>query len=164
MTVLVAYASKHGATAGIADAIAEVLRAHGYEVELNAAAAVNAVEGYEAVVLGSGVYAGRWLPAARRLVARHEDALAGRPLWLFSSGPTGGGSPDDAKLRPRAVDALRVRSGARDHAVFGGRLEVAELGPVERLVVRLLRAPTGDYRDWERIRAWAEQVAVALAH
>ena len=87
--VLVSAASKHGATAEIAAEIARELRAAGVETELLAPEAVQTLDGVDACVLGSGVYAGHWLEPAKALVERHGEALRTRPVWLFSSGPVG---------------------------------------------------------------------------
>lgn len=85
--VLVAYASRHGATAGIAERIAQALERRGLEVTLESAASVHEVSGFDAFVIGSAAYMGRWLGDATMLVRRHTEALRGRPVWLFRSGP-----------------------------------------------------------------------------
>src|SRR5215207_2803044 len=85
--VLVAYASKHGATEEIAKAIADELRAHGLDVDCLPADQVADPIPYEGVVLGSAIYMARWRRPARKFLSRHRDALAKRPLWVFSSGP-----------------------------------------------------------------------------
>ena len=89
MRVLVTAATKYGATTEIAQAIAETLGEHGLEATILPPEQVEGVDGYDAVVLGSAVYAGHWLEPARELVERHAAALAGLPVWLFSSGPVG---------------------------------------------------------------------------
>ena len=89
MRILVTAATKHGATGEIAQAIAQTLRAQGLDPAVLDPDQVDTVDGYDAVVLGSAVYAGHWLKAARELVARCGNDLAARPLWLFSSGPLG---------------------------------------------------------------------------
>jgi menaquinone-dependent protoporphyrinogen oxidase len=161
MAVLVAVASRHGATREIAQAIARALREEGLEVEFADAAEVTDVAEYEAVVLGSAVYLGRWLEPARALVERHAAALAARPTWLFSSGPIG----DPPK--PEANDAVQIaeiaaRVRARDHRLFAGKLDKTTLGFGERAVVLAFRAPEGDFRDWDEIAAWAGKIAASL--
>lgn len=161
MKVLVSVASRHGGTSGIGDAIAETLRAAGITVDTLAPEEVPGIERYDAVVLGSAVYAGRWLDSARAFVDRHGDALAAVPLWLFSSGPIG--DPPKPVEGPPEAEAYRERLGAREHRVLPGRLDRAELGFLERTVTRALRAPDGDYRDWDGIRGWARQIADAMS-
>jgi len=162
MRVLVAVASKHAATAEIATRIGHVLTDRGHDVRVQAAADVHAVDDVDAVLLGSGVYLGKWLPAAVQLVDRCEAELRARPVWLFSSGPSG----DPPKPEPaKSVDVsdVMVRTGARTHQVFSGRLDRQQLGVGERVVVAAVRATDGDFRDWAEIDRWAGAVADELA-
>jgi menaquinone-dependent protoporphyrinogen oxidase len=89
MRVLVTAATRYGASAEIAQTIAEVLGERGLEPTVLPPEQVEEVDGYDAVVLGSAVYAGHWLKPAKELVERHAGGLAGRPVWWFSSGPVG---------------------------------------------------------------------------
>ena len=158
----VIFASRHGGTREIAESIAEELVACGLEVELLEAAEVENLGRYDAVVLGSAIYAGRWLKPARRLLARHSEQLAQKPLWLFSSGPLGEPSlPEDPE--PAAVSEAAKDLGARDHVVFGGKLEPDGLKNRERLLVNALKAPFGDWREWDAIREWAGRAGRELA-
>lgn len=159
MTVLVTAASRHGSTAEIADAIAARLRERGLDVDRRRPEEVGALGDCVAVVLGSAVYAGCWLGPATRLVDHRADELAARPVWLFSSGPVGepavpGTEPD--------VTGLVARTHALDHRVFAGRLDRSGLGLAARAVVRVVKAPDGDFRDWDAIRAWAGEIADRL--
>jgi menaquinone-dependent protoporphyrinogen oxidase len=166
MHVLVAHASRHNATAQMAEAIAAVLREPGDDdprpsVDVSAVDDVDDVESYDAVVLGSAVYEGRWLPAALLFAAENEAILSSRPVWLFSSGPVGEHLSD----LPDAEDlsALTESLDARGSRTFAGRLRAAELQMDERAVVRRVHAAEGDYRDWHEIRTWAEGIRDALA-
>lgn len=166
MRVLVTAASKHESTAEIAERIGAVLRAALADKEPSAAidvrppGEVTTIDGYDVVVLGSAVYAGRWLPAARDLASTHAAALVARPVYLFSSGPIG----DPPKPDEDPVDAAPVinATGARDHRVFAGRLDRHRLGFAEKAIVIALRAPDGDFRDWAAIDGWANSIADAL--
>ncbi len=166
MRVLVTVASKHGATAGIAERIADVLRRALTErdpaarVELRPVDEVTAVGEYDAVVLGSAVYMGRWLESARELVQREAETLAARPVWLFSSGPIG--NPPKPDQEPVDVASAVAVSKAREHRVFAGRLDRRELGFAEKAVVVALRVADGDFRDWAEIERWATEIAGAL--
>src|SRR3990172_8954727 len=114
MTVLVAYASKHGATEGIAMYVAERLRELGKDAEARTAEDVTDLGGVEAVVLGSAVYAGSWMKEAMELVHRSADAVALLPVWLFSSGPLGEEIKDGrGEARVRREDDREGREGAR---------------------------------------------------
>lgn len=164
--ILVAYGTKYGATRGIAEAIGEALRSAGREADVLPAEKVGDLSAYAAVVLGSAVYAGMWHKAAISLLEKHEQELAGRPVWLFSSGPTGEGDP--VKLMkgwtfPEAQQAVADRIGARQRVLFHGVLDEGKLSLPERLLLKAMKAPMGDFRDWDSIRAWARSIADALA-
>lgn len=162
MNVLVAVASKHGSTREIAATIAEVLRAAQLTVDLREAGDVGDIGGYEAIVLGSAIYAGSWCQDAKQFAERHRAALAGRPVWLFSSGPLGDPSAPTID-NPQVLAAALGEVAVRDHRVFDGKLDKHILGLGERLIVKAVKAPYGDFRDWPAIRNWAEQIAAALA-
>jgi menaquinone-dependent protoporphyrinogen oxidase len=161
MKVLVTAASKHGATDEVAEAIAEVLARANVAVEVVPPEEVRSLDAYDAVVLGSAVYAGHWLAPARGFVERFVGALRARPVWLFSTGPLG--DPPRPGEDPSDAAPMLAATGAREHVVFGGRLERRELGLAERAIVAAVRAPDGDYRDWQRIRDWAEGIAEVVA-
>jgi menaquinone-dependent protoporphyrinogen oxidase len=164
--VLVAAASRHAATAEIASRIGatltEQLAARGVaaDVHVRHAEGVRGIDGYDAVVLGSAVYAGRWLRPARALARTHTARLATVPVWLFSSGPVG--DPLAPLGEPAEVADLVRLTGAREHRVFAGLLDRRRLGPAERLMVRAVRAADGDHRDWTAVAAWATGIADAL--
>ncbi|MFL6192499.1 MAG: flavodoxin domain-containing protein [Actinomycetes bacterium] len=160
MRVLVTGATKYGATAEIAQAIAEVLGEHGLEATVLPPEQVKGLDGYEAVVLGSAVYAGHWLKPARELVERLGNELAGRPVWLFSSGPVG--DPPKPEEDPVDVADLLAATDAREHRIFAGKLVRKQLSFPERAIVSALRVPEGDFRDWTEIRQWAAGIADAM--
>jgi menaquinone-dependent protoporphyrinogen oxidase len=165
--VLVVVATRHGATGGIAEAITRDLPATEAGLRLGLTAGTQRAEhdpnpsGYDAVVLGSAVYAGRWLEPARDWVSRHAAALRERPVWLFSSGPIG--DPPFPPDEPHDVHPLVQLIGARGHRVFPGRLDKTLLSWGERAMVTAMRAPLGDFRDWAAVRAWTEEIATALS-
>lgn len=165
--VLVVVASRHGATAEIGAALARDIGGCDAGRSAGLAAVAVPVEhrpdpgAFDAVVLGSAVYAGRWLEPAREYAATHAGLLRARPTWLFSSGPIGEEPfPVD---EPHDVAPLTGVTGARGHALFPGRLDKERLGFAERAVVTAMRAPVGDFRDWAAVRAWAEAIADQLA-
>jgi menaquinone-dependent protoporphyrinogen oxidase len=160
MKILITVASKHGSTGGIGEIIAGVLRDAGSEVTATTPEQVTDVGPYDAVVVGSGVYAGRWLAPARRFVERFAGELGRRPVWLFSSGPIGD-PPVPEGDAPETV-TLAERVGARGHRSFAGRLDRGQLGFVERTITKAIKAPEGDFRDWEEIRSWADTIAATL--
>lgn len=161
MKVLVAVASKHGATKGIGQAIADELTAAGLDVSLLDAADVQSVEGFDAAVIGSAVYMGQWLADARSLVERLSDGLADIPVWLFSSGLSDTPSQDTNAAGGRALR----ESGAnvREHRHFSGALDLKQLNIAERAIIAAARGKDGDRRDFDQVRAWAQGIAAELS-
>lgn len=159
MRVLVTAASRHGATYEIAEAIARGLIERDVDAEATPPERLTSLDGYDAFVIGSAVYVGRWLEVARDLVADHAERLTQAPVWLFSSGPLG---PPDA-LKPEGdpvdVEGLAETTRAVGHRVFAGRLDRKLLGLGEKAVVVAVRAPEGDFRDWQAIDAFAGDIA-----
>lgn len=162
MNVLVTYASKHGATAEIGEAVAASLRGEGLDADCVEVAHVASLEPYGAVVLGSAVYAKRWRGEARRFLHRHGAELSARPFWIFSSGPVGPPEkdPDPEWIEPHTVVAEAERLGVRAHVVFGGR--VPDHGLMGRAMARSTPEEFHDRRDWDAIGAWARGVAAEL--
>jgi menaquinone-dependent protoporphyrinogen oxidase len=160
MRILVTAASRHGATGQIAEAIAATLTIAGHDVQLVDPERVDGLDGYEAAVIGSGIYAGNWLAPATALVERYAPALQRIPVWLFSSGPLG--DPPKPEGEPAGALPIVERLRARDHRVFPGHLDKQELGFAEKAITRLVKAPEGDFRPWSEIEAWARGIATAL--
>jgi menaquinone-dependent protoporphyrinogen oxidase len=163
--VLVAYATKYGATAEIAERIGQTLREAGLDATVRPADQVEDPTQYGAVVLGSAVYAGQWRKEAANFLQENEQALAARPVWLFSSGPTGEGDPVELMKGWRFPEGLQPtadRIAPRDIALFHGEIDMSELNLPEKLIVRALKAPAEDSRDWDEIAAWAQSIADTL--
>lgn len=160
-SVLVAYGTTNGSTAEIAEAVAKVLRKDGLTVDVLPAGSVASAASYEAVVVGGALYAGRWHKDARRFVRRHRRALAGRPLWLFSSGPLGAEAVGRDIPPVPGVKKAMTRLGAREHVTFGGCLEEGAKGWVAGMILRSGKG--GDFRDFTVIEEWAGRVAAELA-
>ncbi|HLT21232.1 MAG TPA: flavodoxin domain-containing protein [Thermomicrobiales bacterium] len=161
MAILVTAASKYGSTLEIGVAIRDELNARGLDAEFLEPSAVDDPRRYDAFIVGSAIYMGRWQAPAREFLSAHREVLAERPVWLFSSGPLG--DAPGVGIDDRELAELMALSGARDHRLFAGKLDRAELGFGERLITRVVRAPDGDFRDWDEIRAWADEIAAALA-
>ena len=183
--VLVVYGSRHGGTRGIAERIGEVVRAQGNEAVVAAADQAQDIGSADAFIVGSGVYMGSWLSDALDFMRRNQEALAARPTWLFSSGPLAGSSksadgvdPVTLALGPsdgpgsggrKKVEELIAVIHPRDHRVFLGAFDPKD--PPKALSERFVRLmpgarkvlPTGDFRDWAAIEAWAREIVATLA-
>jgi menaquinone-dependent protoporphyrinogen oxidase len=182
--VQVVYASRHGATAGIADRIGTVLEAEGLDVQLADAAARPDPAGFDAFVVGSGIYLGSWLKEGIRFLETQQSTLAGKPVWLFSSGPLPGSSKSSEETDPlstalgpaegpgsgghKKIAALSEVIRPREHRVFLGAYDPDD--PPKSMPERVLRLlpasksilPSGDWREWEAIEAWAGTIAAEL--
>jgi menaquinone-dependent protoporphyrinogen oxidase len=165
MTVLVTAASKHGATAELAAWIGAGLAASGVDAEVRKLEEIDDLERYDAFVVGSAVYLGQWLKAARCFVDDHGGELASRPTWLFSLGPIVGKPPprdDSSALRAGLVEQLVEKTHARGHTVFGGKLAKSNLNWGEKIAVRCAHASEGDFRDRAAVDEWAATIAREL--
>ncbi|HEY6201768.1 MAG TPA: flavodoxin domain-containing protein [Candidatus Limnocylindria bacterium] len=133
MKVLVAYATKYGATEGIAKRIAAKLGQQRLSVDARRVDEVRDAGTYDAFVVGSAVYIGSWLKDAVRFVEHNRPILSTHPLWLFSSGPISAETTDahGRDLRAGAVrkEVADLKEGlrARDHHVFFGALDRGKL-------------------------------------
>jgi menaquinone-dependent protoporphyrinogen oxidase len=160
--ILVAYASKYGSTAEMARAVGKEIQAAGQPVEVKSVEEVDDPGAFAAVVLGSAVYAGQWRKEAGQFLLDHEDELKNLPVWLFSSGPTGEGDPAELMggwTFPENLQPAAERIQPEDIKFFHGVLDESKLGFAEKLIVRALKAPLGDYRDWDAVQTWAGSIA-----
>ena len=172
MSVLVGYASKHGATGEIAERIAENLSLAGRHAQARPVQQAGDLGGYEGFVVGSAVYSTHWLKDATAFVMSNRDLLAHRPVWLFSSGPLGTGATDvkgvdlRTSAEPKEIPGFREAIHPRDHHVFFGALDPGRLTFAEKTLRKLPAArammPEGDFRDWTEIEVWARNIALEL--
>lgn len=174
MRVLVAYASRYGATQGIAERIAAALRQQGLTATVEVADQAGDPAGYDAVVIGSAAYFLHWMKPATAFVRRNSKALASRPVWLFSSGPLGTKTQDDKGRdlcevsEPREIAEFKETVALREHRVFFGAMDAGKLGFLHRLIYKMPANrndaifPQGDFRNWTAIDAWADSIAETL--
>jgi menaquinone-dependent protoporphyrinogen oxidase len=163
MKVLVAVASKHGATTEIGRAIATTLQERGVYAAVMSPEHVSRIDGYDGVIVGSALYMGKWLAPAREFIKENAEALSKLPVWLFASGPIIGTSnaPTDGA---DAAEGRKLQEsiGAKEAKVFAGELKKESLSFVEKQIVKMVKSPWGDYRPWDEIRAWADSIAKEL--
>ncbi len=163
--ILVAYASKYGSTTEIAKKIGEILDEAGLKVDVLPAEQVDDLTPFDAVVLGSAVYAGSWRKEAVNFLEEYESSLTKIPVWLFSSGPMGEGDPITLMKGwsfPTAQQPIANRIHPRDIAFFHGELNMEKLNFAERLIIKGFKSPVGDFRDWDAITDWAANIVSAL--
>jgi menaquinone-dependent protoporphyrinogen oxidase len=154
--VLVAYASKEGSTAEIAEAVAATLREQGLYAETREATEVRDLEGYDAVVVGSAVYAFHWRSEAVRLLRKNAKQLAGRPVWLFQSGPLDTSAEEKDLALPHKVKKLATKIGIRGYQTFGGKVSPDAKSFLAR---KMTNGEVRDMRNFDQIHTWAKGVA-----
>lgn len=174
MNVLVAYASRHGSTTGIAERIAAGLREAGLTAEARSVDDVRDITTYDAFVIGGAAYMFHWLKETTGFVKRHRGVLAEHPVWLFSCGPLGTDLVDEkgqdifVAMRPKDWPELAPMVHSRGERVFFGAWDASQppIGLAERVMRAMPAArdalPSGDFRDWPAIDAWAREIAAEL--
>jgi menaquinone-dependent protoporphyrinogen oxidase len=157
--VLVGYATKHGSTTEVAEAIAAALREDDHVLDVRAAADVRELDDYTAVVLGGALYMGHLHQDAVGFLKRHRHALEEMPLAVFAMGPKTIAEADVAASRKQLDHALRAVPELTPVAVaiFGGVVDPSKLRfPFKRM-------PASDARDWDAIGAWSRNVSALVA-
>ena len=163
--VLVACASKFGSTRGVAEKVAATLREGGNHVALRPVDQVDDVRAYDAVVFGSAVFNQRWMPEGERFMRGNLDALADRPVWLFSVGTFGDRKRIIGPLmkrEPKGIREFKAASGARDYRVFAGVIDRHQWPFLSRLFYHALGGRLGDNRNWPGIEEWANGIVTTL--
>ena len=163
-SVLVAYASRHGSTQEVAEAVAATLRDCGLAVNVQPVGEVRSLDGYSAVVLGAPLYMYRWHKDARRFLSRHRKALTERPVAVFALGPVHDPHDEEewqdswSQLKKELAKYPWFRLVALE--MFGGKFDPALL----RFPINLMagKEPATDIRDWAAIRAWASDLPALL--
>ncbi len=167
--ILVTYASQGGSTKGVAEAIGQALSANGTAVDVRPVHAVTDLSPYQAVVIGSAVHSGKWMPEATAFVERHQMTLRRIPTAVFQVCMMLAASNEQYKrMVPDWLAPLRAQVQPVAEESFAGALwpnQYAKLS--EKLGLRIFLAAinlkAGDYRDWDAIRAWADGLRAALS-
>lgn len=159
MKVLVAVGSKYGATREVAKAVSDELKLLGFEVDFEDACDVKSVTYYDAIILGSAVYGGFWRKDASGLVKSYTAELKERDVWLFSVGMTSVTEPGQPLDE---AEQFAIDTGAHEHQRFDGRLDPELLNFGEKALIRAIKPPIGDFRDFEAVKAWARRVGADL--
>jgi menaquinone-dependent protoporphyrinogen oxidase len=163
-TILVTYATRYGSTAGVAEAVGDELKAAGESVEIRLIADVGDLSAYRAVIIGSPIYMGKWLPESQLFVESHQQELRTMPVAYFAVGLTvADANPESRKKAEAAMDQVRLLVQPVDIGIFAGELDIQRLSFSDRAITTLIRARPGDFRDWDAIRSWARNVRSKLA-
>lgn len=163
--IIVAYATKYGATAGIAEIIGEILNKAGYRTEVLSVEKVTDLKSCQAIVLGSSVYIGQWRKKAAKFLKENVAVLSEKPVWLFSCGLTGKDNPEDLKQNmnfPKKLQYLADQIKPKDITAFLGMVTMDKLNPLERMMFKKAEGSIGDFREWTLITSWANGIANTL--
>ena len=157
---LIAYASKCGSTGEVAEAIAKVLCDLGTDVDVRLAEEISSLDGYNRVIIGSAIRMGRWLPDAKNFVEAQQARLAELPTMIFSVHLSNLGD-DEAARAARAAYTAPVHEliMPQAEAFFAGKMDMARLDFLSRMIIKAMKSPEEDKRDWDAIHAWAQDVA-----
>ncbi len=158
--ILVGYATRYGSTAGTASFIGEILEKQGNQVDIRLIMDVTDPDSYDVIILGSPLYMGKWLVEARDFVHRYRHSLLERPLYVFSCGYSLREQTDvSLKSGESALDAVRMYVNPADAAFFPGMVSMESMKPEDRAIATIGGLKSGDFRNWDAVRAWAEKIS-----
>jgi menaquinone-dependent protoporphyrinogen oxidase len=163
--ILVTYASKHGSTAEIAERIARSIEKEGNDVNICPVDKAGDPLNYSTIIIGTAVYIGKWRKAAVDYLKRNQIELANTKVWMFATGPTGEGDPDDLLNGWKYPDSLKPvieNINPFDIKIFHGALDDSKLDIMEKLAIKMVKAPLGDFRDWDEVEKWAVNISNSL--
>lgn len=162
--ILVAYATRYGSTADVAEAIGDELRTMGADVDVRPVNKVQELTPYRAVVIGSPIYMGKWLPESQVFIEKNQQRLRSVPVAFFAVGlTTTDENPEVIRKAEASMDAVRMLVTPVEAGIFPGRLESSALSLTDRAIITMIRAKTGDFRDFQVVRAWAQAVWQKIA-
>ncbi|PKQ16533.1 MAG: hypothetical protein CVT67_03815 [Actinobacteria bacterium HGW-Actinobacteria-7] len=158
---MVVYGTKSGCTRGVAQRIGECLARKGADVDVVSAQEADGLAAYDAVIVGSGIRMSQWHEPARAWVAQNAEQLQQIPVAFYTVNLTMAKEPERAPEVRAWTDPVIESSGVSplDIGLFAGWNEPKEFSFIERTVLKALKAPQGDFRDWDAIDAWAETVS-----
>jgi menaquinone-dependent protoporphyrinogen oxidase len=157
--ILITYATRAGSTVGVADAIGAELRNRGLDVEIQPVTAEPTLDQYEAVILGSAIRMGGWLPEMIEFIKTNQAVLRSRNVALFTVHILNTGADEVGRAARLAyLNPVRPFVNPMDEVFFAGRINLETLSFVDRLMVKMVKSPIGDFRDWDGIRAWSSAV------
>ena len=157
--ILITYATRAGSTVGVADAIGAELRRRGLDVDIQPVTASPTLGAYEAVILGSAIRMANWLPEMVEFIKTNQSVLQSCPVALFTVHTLNTGADEASRAARLAyLDTVRPLLNPVDEVFFTGRIDLETLSFVDRLMVKMVKSPIGDFRDWDGIRAWSSAI------
>ncbi len=167
--ILVTYATRAGSTAEVATVIGEVLRARGFDVDVTPVKERPTVEGYQAAVIGSAIRMSNWLPEIVEFVRNNRAPLSRIPAAIFTVPMLNrDGSETSRRARQAYTAPIHQILNPTDEVFFDGRMDYSKLKFLDRAMAKAVEKQTntkeGDFRDWNKIRGWAQTIFVQEPH
>jgi len=157
--ILVTYATRAGSTAEVAAEIGSNLSQRGFMVDVRLVKEVSTLEGYQAIVLGSAVRMGNWLPEMVYFVKANQQVLNTVPVAVFTVHMLNTGEDETSRTARQAyLRTVRPLLNNAQEAYFSGKMDFSRISFFDRLIAKMVKAVEADRRDWDAIRAWAEAV------
>jgi len=162
--VLIAYASKAGSTGEVAGAIGEELSAKGVTMDVFQLKDIKDLSGYQAVIIGSAIRMGSWLPEATKFLETHKSGLSRIPTAFFTVCMT---LYEETEQNRRKVEEfmqpVRAILEPASLGLFAGKMDYSKLSFLDRQIIKMIKVPEGDFRNWEAIRSWAKEIQPMLS-
>ncbi len=157
--ILVTYATRAGSTAEVAAAIGKTLNKRGFAVDVKSVKDQPELKDYQAILMGSAIRMGNWLPEAVAYVKDNQESLKKLPFATFSIHLQNLGDDELSLLNRQAyLNAVRTLVKPLDEGYFAGNMDLSKLSFADRLITKMVKAETGDQRDWDKINTWATTV------
>jgi menaquinone-dependent protoporphyrinogen oxidase len=159
--ILVSYATRAGATVEVAAAIGESLSPRGFTVEVKPMKENPNPADYQAVILGSAIRMGGWLPEAVDFIKRNQQALIKIPTALFTVHMLNTGDDETSRINRLAyLNLVRPFLDNVEEIYFAGKMDFSRLSFLDRFVAGMVKAVETDQRDWDKIRSWSPAILV----
>ncbi len=162
--VLVAYGTRAGSTAGVAERVAEVLNQNGFAAQAIAVKKVKDAAPYDAIVLGSSIRAGKLKPEVLKFLDKNKADLNAKPFAAFVVCLTMTGNDEKSRATASSyLDPVRLRVKPLSEGLFPGAYDPSKWDFVTRAIMKMIKATPGDHRKWDEIEAWAASLAPLFA-
>lgn len=160
--ILVTYATRAGSTIDIADSIAFTISQQGYCVDLVHINSIGNLTDYSAVIIGSAIRMGNVIPEVKKFVKANSESLHKIPTAFFIACLTlHEDTPENRAMVKEYLAPLREEVVPFAEGYFAGKMDYSTLKPLSRFAAkRMVKAPEGDFRNWEEIRRWASNLSI----
>lgn len=161
--ILVVYASKCGSTAEIADSMARTLSGKGFTVDVMPVKKVTSLTGYDAILAGSAIRVGAWLPEAVDFVKNNQPEIDKIPTAIFTvHGLNWENTSASEALRKNYTTIVKQMVTPVEEVFFAGKIDYSKMTFLEKMMSKAVKAQEEDRRDWDAIKGWADSIPAKL--